>query len=371
MIITSAKIEGFKNLKSVCLLPDERYNIITGKNAQGKTNLLEAMWILTGCKSFRGSKEKDYIGIDVNKMTSEICIRDSRRTQKISYELRKSGSLVKNLHLNEVKLKGTSGLFDVFKCISFTPDDSEIIKGAPEKRRNFIDMALSQLNPSAVLHITKHNVIINQRNSLLKNIAQGLSKPEELEAWNIQASREGVYISYMRNAYIKQLNEVCKRLYGQITGGKETLEIIYSSNVFKVLDFENPFDEKAISHYYNRLCEMTEYDVKTGCTHTGANRDDIIIKINGFNARDFGSQGQVKSTALVIKLAQAEIYSKKSSEPPVVFLDDVMGELDESRQKLVFDIIKNMQVFITTCNESALLPEIKGKIFCVRNGEII
>lgn len=371
MIITSFRTEGFRNLRSVNFMPDEKYNIIVGKNAQGKTNLLEAMWILTGCKSFRGSKEKDYIALDGNRMFSEICIKDSQREQKISFELKKGTASVKNLLLNGVKIKGTSGLFDVFKCIAFTPDDTEIIKGPPEKRRNFIDMASSQLNTQAVLHITRHSVIMNQRNALLKNIFQGNSRSEELTAWDRQASKEGAYISYMRHEYIKQLSEVCRTLYGKITGEKEQLEISYRSNVFRESDFEKPFGNEAIQHYYSRMREMSEYDIKTGCTHTGANRDEIIIKINGCIAKDFGSQGQIKSIALVIKLAQAQIYSQKSREAPAVFLDDLMGELDESRQRLVFDIIKNMQVFITTCNESALLPEIKGRIIRIGNGEII
>lgn len=371
MIITSVKADGFRNLKAIDFVPDEKYNIIVGKNAQGKTNLLEAMWIMTGCKSFRGSKEKDYIALDKNKMLCEICVRDSRRIQKISYELKKGTASVKNLSLNGVKIKGTSGLFDVLKCISFTPDDTEIIKGSPEKRRNFTDMAYSQLNPASVAHITRHSVIMNQRNALLKSIFQGSSKPEELIAWDRQASKEGAYISYMRHEYIKQLNEVCNRLYSRITGENEILEISYRSNVFRESDFEKPPGNDSVQRYYAKMREMTDYDIKTGCTHTGANRDDIIIKINKCSAKDFGSQGQIKSIALVIKLAQAEIYSRKSKEAPAVFLDDVMGELDESRQRLVFEIIKDMQVFITTCNESALLPEIKGRIIRIGNGEII
>lgn len=370
MIITSVKIEGFKNLQSIDFVPDEKYNIITGKNAQGKTNLLEAMWILTGCKSFRGSKEKDYISLDGMKMRSEISVTDSQRTQKIAYELKKGSVALKNLYLNGVKMKGTSSLFDVFKCIAFTPDDIELIKGSPEKRRNFIDMASSQLNPIAVTHLTKHNVVMNQRNALLKNIFQGTSKKEELIPWDIQASKEGAYISYMRHEYTVKLNEICKRLYSKITGGKEILEVSYRSNVFRESDFETPLGNEAVQRYYARMRETADYDIKTGCTHTGANRDEIIIKIDGYSAKDFGSQGQIKSSAIVVKLAQAEIYMKQSKESPVVFLDDVMGELDESRQKLVFDIIKNMQVFITTCNESALLPEIKGRIIGIKDGEI-
>ena len=370
MRITYAGIDGFRNLSGVSFEPDPKYNIIVGPNAQGKTNLLEAMWILSGCRSFRGSKEKDYISLSGNRMSSAIKLQDSVREQKIVYEMTKGVNAQKNITLNGVKQKGTRSLFDVFKCIAFIPDDVEIIKGSPEKRRNFVDMAASQLNPMFVMHIAKHNAIMNQRNSLLKEIMQGGSSGDILEIWDRQAANEGVLISYMRNDYISKINEICGRLYRTISGGSEELELEYRSNVFRKEDFERPCGEEAVERYYQKLRETSEYDIRTGSTHTGVNRDEVVIRINGISARDFGSQGQVKSAALVMKLAQAEIFTKRSKDPPVIFLDDVMGELDEKRQRFVFDIIRDMQVFLTTPNESALLPEIKGKIMRISGGRI-
>jgi DNA replication and repair protein RecF len=246
----------------------------------------------------------------------------------------------------------------------------EIIKGAPEKRRNFGDLAASQLNPVVVAHITKNNAVMNQRNALLKSIMQGNSDSSILEIWDKQAAHEGALISYMRDSYIKKLNQVCGELYFAISGGKEKLELEYKSNVFKAEDFELPCDEAAFEKYFNKLRESEEYDIRTGITHSGVNRDEINIKINGISAKEYGSQGQIKSAALVIKLAQAEIFTKRSKDAPVVFLDDVMGELDENRQRFVFDIIRNMQVFITTPNERTLLPDIKGKILRISGGRI-
>lgn len=370
MIVTYADIDGFKNLSGISFAPDEKYNIIVGSNAQGKTNLLEAMWILSGCRSFRGSKEKDYICIDKSRMSAKIRIRDSVREQKITLEMNKGGNNPKLIHLNGVKQKGTRSLFDVFKCIAFIPDDTEIIKGAPEKRRSFIDMAASQLNPIFIVHINKHNAVMNQRNALLKEIMQGKSSAAELDIWDRQAAHEGTLISFMRNEYVKKINEICGRLYRIISGGNEELELEYKSNIFRPEDFEKECGEEAFSQYYRRIRETEEYDIRTGSTHAGVNRDEILVKINGLSAKDFGSQGQIKSAALVMKLAQAEIFMKRSKEAPVVFLDDVMGELDENRQRFVFDIIKDMQVFLTTPNESAILPEIKGKILRISGGKI-
>lgn len=370
MIVTYAQIDGFKNLRNVSFVPDKKYNIIVGQNAQGKTNLLEAMWIMSGCRSFRGSKEKDYISLSGSRMSSKIKILDNVREQKISFEMAKSAAPQKILHINGVKQKGTKSLFEVFKCIAFTPDDVEIVKGSPERRRSFIDMAASQLNPLFVLHVSKHSAVMNQRNALLKEIMNGRADPSILEIWDKQAAHEGALISYMRNEYVSKINEICGRLYKTISGGSEELELEYRSNVYKPLDFEKPCNDEAFQQYYNKLRESAEYDIRTGTTHAGVNRDEILIKINGVSAREFGSQGQIKSTALVMKLAQAEIFMKKNKDAPVVFLDDVMGELDESRQKFVFDIVSDMQVFLTTCNESAILPEIKGKILRISGGEI-
>jgi DNA replication and repair protein RecF len=370
LIVTFACIDGFKNLQGISFAPDKKYNIIVGQNAQGKTNLLEAMWILSGCRSFRGSKEKDYICLSGSGMSSEIKILDSVREQRISFEMTKNASSPKLLKLNGVKQKGSKALFDVFKCIAFTPDDVDIIKGSPERRRSFIDMAASQLNPVFVTRVTKHSAVMNQRNALLKEIMQGNASADILEVWDRQAAGEGAVISYMRHEYVSKINEICGRLYRTISGGAENLELEYRSNVYKPADFENPCGEAAVSQYYKKLRENAEYDIRTGRTNSGVNRDEILIKINGVSAREFGSQGQIKSAALVMKLAQAEIFMKKNKDAPVVFLDDVMGELDESRQRFVFDIIRDMQVFLTTCNESALLPEIKGKILRISGGRI-
>lgn len=370
MIVTYAEIDGFKNLSGISFEPDPKYNIISGQNAQGKTNLLEAIWIMSGCKSFRSSKEKDYINLNGNRMTSNIKIFDNIREQKIKIEMIKGTNNLKNIFLNGVKQKGTKSLFDVFKCIVFIPDDVDIIKGSPEKRRNFIDMAYSQLNPTAILHINRHNTIMNHRNALLKNIMNGQSTMDSLQIWDKQEATEGAYISCMRYNYIQQINKISSELYRKLSGGKENLELEYKSNVYKPEDFENPLNENFIDIYFKKMQESSSYDIRTGTTHTGINRDDILIKINGLNVREYGSQGQIKSVALVMKLAQAEIFKKKSEDSPVIFLDDVMGELDENRQKFIFDIIRNMQVFITTCNESAILPEIKGKLLHIHDGKI-
>ncbi|MDE6036119.1 MAG: DNA replication/repair protein RecF [Ruminococcus sp.] len=371
MIITHAEIRGFRNLSDTELLPDPKYNIITGLNAQGKTNLLEALWIMSGCRSFRSSREKDYISFSRNKATVEIKILDNIREQIIRTEISRGNNVLKNIILNGVKQKGTKSLFDVFRCIAFTPDDVDIIKGSPEKRRNFVDMAYSQLNPASVAYLNRHNRLLNQRNALLKEISENRTNPDILATIDRQTAETGAYISHMRYEYIRKINRICGELYRTLSGGNENLELEYKSNVYRSEDLKNPVNRETSRIYFRRLQETSGYDIRTGSTHTGVNRDEIVIRINGLNAREYASQGQIKSTALVMKLAQAEIFTEKSDDTPVIFLDDVMGELDENRQRFVFDIIKKMQVFITTCNKSSLLPEIRGRIYRIHDGKLI
>ena len=213
-----------------------------------------------------------------------------------------------------------------------TPDDKEIIKGSPERRRNFIDMAASQLNPLFVARLNRHAAIMNQRNAMLKQLMQKRGDRSILEVWDRQAAQEGAVISWMRHEYISLINGICSELYRTISGGEEELTLEYRSAVYRSEDFEKPCGPEMYDMYFDKLRETEEYDIRTGTTHSGVNRDEIVIRINGLSARDFGSQGQIKSAALVMKLAQAVICMKRTKDAPVVFLDDVMGELDEERQ---------------------------------------
>lgn len=371
MFIKALKADCFKNLEKVMIEPHEKYNLITGHNAQGKTNLLECIWLMTGCKSFRGSKDRDCIGIDKEIMDIGMSFDDGRRIQTVSYKLARSNIKARDIKLNGVPLKGTNGLFNNFKAVLFTPDDIDLVKGTPEKRRSFIDLCCCQLNPHCMDVVKKYDLVLCQRNNLLKLISAGKQKREYLDVWNQQASVMGTLLSQGRENYIKKLSVTCSELYSTITGGKEKLTIEYNSNVFgnKITDLNDGND--AVAMYYSKLHDNTEDDIRLGYTISGAHRDDISIKINGLNIRDFGSQGQKKTTALVLKLGQAEIYYKNKSEAPVILLDDVMGELDEDRQKLVFDIVKDMQVFISSCNENAVAALSEGYVFEVSDGRVV
>lgn len=371
MHIKALACDGYKNLDKVYIEPHPEYNVITGMNAQGKTNLLESIWLMTGCRSFRGSKDKDYIGIDKQFMQIEMKFNDGRRDQSVKYAMSKENLKNKNVTLNGVSLKGTNKLFDSFKAVVFTPDDIEIIKGTPEKRRTFMDLCLCQLSPGGLDIVKKYDLLLNHRNSLLKSDTPKDQIYDLISVWDKQIAVTGTILSIKRNDYIKKLSESCKKLYSMITGGKEELSIEYSSNVYGANPQITLEKDEAYSIYFNKLQKNIEDEIRLGYTLSGSHRDDILIKINGLNVKEFGSQGQKKTVSLVMKLGQAEIYYKNKMEAPVILLDDVMGELDENRQRLVFDIIKNMQVFITTCNENSLAGLADGSVFSVESGKVI
>lgn len=371
MIVTSVAADGFKNLENVLIKPHPEYNLITGMNAQGKTNLIETIWLMTGCRSFRGSKDREYIGVEKKAMRIGVSFDDGRREQIISYVMGRENIKEKKINLNGVEIKGTGMLFEKFKCVVFTPDDIDLIRGGPDKRRTFADMCSCQLRPGNLDAVKRYEALIMQRNALLKSVAAGKSGADSISVWDRQVAAIGTAVSQRRHQYVQLLNGACSELYSRITGGREKLEIGYSSNIFGSEVEDEKTGEYAVMRYYKKLADSMEDDIRLGYTLWGAHRDDLTIKINGMNIKDYGSQGQKKTAALVLKLGQAEIYYKNRDEAPVILLDDVMGELDESRQKLVFDVVKNMQVFITACNENAVNGLTGGSHFRVENGKII
>ncbi|MCD7801118.1 MAG: DNA replication/repair protein RecF [Ruminococcus sp.] len=370
MFIESFSVNDFRNLNNVTIQPDRHLNIITGNNAQGKTNLIEAIYIFTGCKSFRNSKESEYINLKKQSAEVEIMFNNSQRSQKIHCNLSRSRGKEKCFSLNGVDLKGSSALFEQFKCIVFMPDDIELIKGSPEKRRSFIDLCYCQIQPSALNKLRRLELITAHRNALLKSISIGRDVSSSLVPWNVQLAEVGSYISYMRYKYTCMLSKKATQLYYEISGNSESLSVEYQSNIFNEDDFKNGFNKGLAKKYLDALNKRTNEDIKAGYTLSGTPRDDIIFKIDGLNIKPFGSQGQKKSTAIVMKLAQADIYSKKTNETPIVLLDDVMGELDAQRQKYVCSILGDTQVFVTVCNEELFIKHSDAKVFMVNNGKV-
>ena len=348
--------------------PAPDLNLIFGNNAQGKTNLLEAIWSCTGCRSFRGAREKDYIRMKSPAMHLKMRFRDSRREQEVQIHLARGEGKQKKILRNGVPLKGGSGLFSQFQCVSFSPDDRELIRSGPERRRAFMDLCGSQLTPAMLGCLRRFDQLTAQRNAVLKQIQLGNAAKSDLSDWDLQLAAHGSLLTCLRYAYIRQLAEVCGQLYGRITDGAEKLSVKYRSNLFRNSEIPKKPTTEMQQYYYEQLQKSAADDIRLGFTSKGAGRDDFSCKIGGLSVREFGSQGQQKSTALVLKLAQAAVFYENKEETPVILLDDVMGELDAGRQKLVYDIVQDMQIFLTTCQPESVGQKSKGAVYFMENG---
>ena len=366
MIITNFSADGFKNLKNVEIAPAEGINIIHGENAQGKTNLIEAIWILSGARSFRGSKEKDMVAFSGDYARLDLKLKDKERDQQIEVVLSKNPR-ERKITLNGVKQRYLSGLFGVLKCVVFTPEDLELSKGSPDNRRNFIDLCISQIKPAYSRTVAKYEDVLTQRNALLKNISLGISTPSDLDVWDEQMARLGAYISVLKYQYTKKLCIFGRRLYNEISRGREEFDLKYCSTVFETLEGRDDWQGELAEEYLALLRKNRAEDIRVGFTLAGVHRDDISVLINGATAKDFGSQGQNRSAALSMKLGQAYILYEETLDMPVILLDDVLSELDKSRREFIISKLRGMQIFITCCEP---VSKLRGRRFEMKNGEI-
>jgi len=368
MRITHLKIDGFKNI-NIDMKVTPTVNILVGENANGKTNIIEAIWLATGCRSFRNLKDKDIVDFNKETATVEITYTTKERENTIKYVVEKSNPKDKKVYLNGVKKKSLSQLFGNLRCIVFTPDDLELSKGGPEHRRTFIDICVSQLKPVYIMHLNKYNDILSQRNMLLKEIQMGKGDVSLLDIYDEQLSFHGTNISVMREEYSNILRECTKRVFFDMSRGHEYMSLKYQSTVFEDLKNAKIDDLKEI--YKEKLLSMRDEDIRLGFTGIGTHRDDIIIEVNDLNLREYGSQGQQRSIALSLKLAQAEILMRLTGESPIILFDDALSEIDKRRQSYVMNEIDDMQVILTCCDPIVALDARIGNLYAIQRGEVI
>lgn len=351
MLVKRLKGDGFRNLLSFDFEPSEGINLIVGENAQGKTNLVEALWLFTGTKSFRGSKDKEMITLGKEKASLKLDFMSEGilREAEIKIENKRS------FKLDTKKLRGPSEMIGNFCAVVFSPSDLSLIKEGPSERRRFLDIAIAQLYPSYVNIIKQYTKAVTQRNSIIKEYENIPSGEELLSVFEAEICSLGQEIVKYRTNYCSLLKTSIQKIYGGISSMREELEIKYLSSGGEDLA--------------EKLYKARKTDKFSGVTSVGPHRDDIEFLINGISARSFGSQGQQRSIALALKLTEADILTNKTGERPIAILDDVMSELDLSRQNYVLNHIKDWQVFITCCdpNIPALLNV--GKVFTVENGK--
>lgn len=371
MFVTKLEVKGFKNLKNISINTHKKLNIFCGKNAQGKTNLVESIWLCSGVKSFRNTKDRSMVDINGDVMNITLHFQNKEREQVIEYKMARPNIKEKITSINGIKLSSPSKLFGNLNCVVFTPEDLELSKGSPENRRKFLDLSVSQIKISYNKVISKYETLLEQRNTLLKNISQGKAKKEDLEIWDVQLASMGAYISLLRYNYAKKLNTFAKKLYSEISGGKESLELKYQSTVFSEMDSFSDYRGEMTEIYLNCLEKNLNDDIRAGFTTKGIHRDDLCGYIDNLAVRDFASQGQHRSLALVMKLSQAYILMEEIDDSPCILLDDVLSELDLSRQKFVISKINDMQVFITCCDKNIPFDKNQhGKMFFISEGRI-
>lgn len=367
MRITQLEITDFRNLAQVAIEPGEGVNIIYGANAQGKTNLLEAIWLCSGNRSFRGAREREMTRFGSKMFHIRMRFADRERTQLISYD---SGGDKRKLQLNRMTLRSPSELTGEFTCVVFHPEDLSLVKDGPADRRNFLDIAISQIKPVYGRYILQYNGLLEQRNALLKQIHRTGSGREMLSVWDEQLARIGTAVSILRQDYLQKLSVLSKGVYGGFTGNRETFSLEYESSVYRDGLPEAVYSEELIDCYRKALASHLEEDIRLHYTSVGVQRDDLEILVNGISARAYGSQGQQRSCAIALKIGEAMLLKGITGENPVILLDDVMSELDPGRQDYLLNRIQGFQVFITCCDTAWASQLADGKIFEVSGGQV-
>ena len=354
MKIVNLNLSNFRNIENIKIFPCEEMNIICGENAQGKTNLLESIWLFTGAKSFRNSKDSDFLKFGCLKTVCDISFFSKGIENSASLEIADH----KIAFLNQKKLKTASELAGNFNAIVFSPNDLSLIKDGPAARRKFLNIAIGQIYPSYI-NLLKHYIrAVTHRNKIIKDYRYDSSLSIMLDIFEEEIVLNGQKIINLRKKYIEKLNNFLPSIYDGLSKGKEILTTEYIS----CCKNEN-FAEK--------LKNSRKEDILSGITSVGPHRDDIDFKINNILVRNFGSQGQKRSVALAVKLSEAEVINNLCGEYPVFLLDDVMSELDPERQNYILNHIKGLQSFLTCCDPSNIKKLQEGKIFIIKNGSVI
>lgn len=368
MIVKNLKIKNYRNLKEETIDLNEDLNIFVGDNGQGKTNLLESVYLCSIGRTFRLNSENDLINFNENKSSVEILL--NRDNKNITVELTLERNKRKLVKINGVKLDKTGEMIGVLNNVIFTPDDMKIIKDSPIERRKFINIDISQIKPKYKYLLNQYKKIISQRNIILKNYYTNPGNKDIINIWNDYLVNIGSEIIFYRNEYVNNLKKHAIRIYSDLSGGKEVLDISYKCNVGNIYNM----DKNEIKKIFNdKICNNIENEIQKCTSLYGPHKDDLSIKINNKESKYFGSQGQQRCAILSLKLAEIEIIKDEVGEYPVLLLDDVFSELDSTRKGYLIKYIKGIQTIVTTTDDSdlkSLAVDYNKKYFCISKGKI-
>lgn len=332
MIIKSLELQDYRNYDSLNLAFDKGTNILYGDNAQGKTNILEAIYVSATTKSHKGSKDRDIVNFHKDEAHIRTFLEKDGVETRVDMHLRKSKS--KGIAIDGQKIKKAADLLGLCNVVFFSPEDLSIIKDGPAERRRFVDMELCQLDSFYLYNLNHYNRIVNQRNKLLKDMYFNPDLRDTLNIWDSQLVSFGGKIIERRKIFAEQLNEIIYEIHKRLSGGKEDILIQYEPDV-------------QIEMFEEELRRSQERDVKLKQTTVGPHRDDFCFMVGDVDIRKFGSQGQQRTAALSLKLSEIELVKKIAGDTPVLLLDDVLSELDSNRQNYLLNSIGEIQTIIT------------------------
>jgi DNA replication and repair protein RecF len=368
MIVKSLKIKSYRNFNTAEVELNDSLNIFIGDNGQGKTNLMEAIYLTSIGRTFRLNSENELINFHENKSLIEVNMVKNNYSKKIELHLEKNKK--KLVYINGVKLDKTSEMIGILNNVIFTPDDLKIIKGSPIERRKFINIDISQIKPKYKYLLNKYKRICSERNIILKNYCTKPENKDIINIWNDYLVNVGTDIILYRQEYINNLKKYAVDIYADISGNKEKFDLSYLCNAVNI----NNMDKEDIKkHFYEKINANINHEILNKITMYGPHKDDILIKINDKECKYFGSQGQQRSAILAIKLAEIEIIKEEIGEYPVLLLDDVLSELDNKRKGFLINYIQGIQTFITTTDDhdlNVLTQNYNKKKFYINEGRI-
>ena len=336
MLIKKLELNRFRNYESQILEFDDGINIIYGNNGEGKTNIVEAIYLMSLGRSFRTSRDKEMINLNAETSYIKSLVESSGREFKIEYRIDKTAK--KAIKINSLPIEKLTELLGIVNVVIFSPEDLKLVKEGPKERRAFIDREISQIRPKyyQLLHSYHKNLI--QRNNLLKDF--DIDKIL-LDVYDSNLSEIGYKIIEYREEFLREIAEIASDNHYKISSGKENLEINYEKNI----------SVKSKEDYYSIMKDIQNKDILKKTTSFGIHKDDIDIKINGIDLRSYGSQGQKRSAAISLKLSEIELIYRLKGEYPIVLLDDIFSELDPMRQNMLLDTFKKTQTFVTAAED--------------------
>lgn len=365
MLAKRLRLNNFRNYKECEIEFDEAINIFVGRNAQGKTNIIEAVFYASLAKSYRTNDDAELLRINGQTGSAELAFSRFGTVNLLRFGFfeEKRRQIFLNGHPAKVK-----DLIGVFNTVLFSPEDLFLIKGAPALRRRFLDREISQANPSYYDCLTKYVKALSQRNALLKKIRERKAKRDTLFVWDEQIADFAARITIKRIEAVKKLNMIANLMQRKISSNSENLSVRYE--ISKADGGTNLSPSEFFSWYAKKLDELRETDIIRGSTGIGPHHDDLVFEVNGVNLRSFGSQGQQRTGVLALKLSELEFLRSETGEYPVLLLDDVMSELDGSRRRelLAFLGREKIQTIITATDKAYFPREKAGKFFGVENG---